>query len=113
MGLIKGFWIIVDLGKNVSYQVAWQEYLTIGIFFLQNVQLIMSSVLNTVEPKALSKYYSLGYSQTLLTNFLDSFRSVYDIATRWCGLVHAIASRYCALYDIASNIGDGYKWYCY
>lgn len=42
-------------------------------------------------------------------NFLDSFRSVYDIATRWCGLVHAIASRYCALYDIASNIGDGFK----
>lgn len=34
-------------------------------FFLQNIQLIMSSVLNTVEPKALSKYYSLGYSQTL------------------------------------------------
>lgn len=33
MGLIKGFWIIVDLGKNVSYQVAWQEYSTIGIFF--------------------------------------------------------------------------------
>lgn len=46
-------------------------------------------------------------------NFLDSFRLVYDIVIRWCGLVYVIVLRYCVLYDIVGNIGDGYKWYCY